>query len=954
LDPVGSRSTRRPHPDSAADATSPGEQARRVRPRTGVEDAPPGLSPRAALPGTPAPQSPRRSMVSAEQLRQWRSSVQPSSSRQASTIPLAPRAAAAQASASSPRSPSVGAARRSAFGDLKDLRPEGRNTLIAYAAERALSDRAPAAQKNARNELTRFGDALLQQQPPISLDAFLDHLSSEDPAQRSAAEARKLAYENAQGDVLDARSRLNAGINALADVPREQRTLTLAQALQRRIVGRSLQTLLPEADQPLVQRVRNSEDKPDSDHAKTKLTALCRFGVALMVRGHGGLAAWLQMRQQQPDGERLAEELRESIKHGPELELTHGGKRGFAAATGRLLKYGLGDDGASTSRPQARTDAPTATQAAGRSAAASRASASSSHPAAMGVGPSGVRHEAQPLPPRARNTLVAFAAERALIDAGRPVNDQLTRYRSAFSRFGTALLEQHQMTLDTYLDRLSSHDPRQRDDAAAMQAAVVSEQSDSQQMRTFIGACITALNDVPRERRMLTPGEALHTRIKAAGLVTLLPDADHELLQQRLALESDPSGKSALRRQALLVRLGVALMAQGHGGLAGWVQMHHQPDGPHLAGELLDRMLNGPELRLSPYNKGELARAVAQLHECGQAHDDPPLDFADSLERSLRSPSPAAAMSPQIDATEDFAAVPVPSSADVTMEEAAGPSAAAASPTDSSWSLGSAFERLGGTEGLSALLQQMDETADASSVESVPRQGSPGAYPATTSTVTGPAVPAIDLGHLVGPNWIHHQQPVPPLLMDALDNLGWLPSPKAPQTTLQIHGRTYTAHVHDGTVWLTPSRPAHEIAGSSQLAPLPPGPVPLVALDADVGIASGQGLNCLLDTVLQLARGTRRQDHATPQAQALAQDAQELRRALAAVGLVERDGQIDVYGPGGVGVFLAQNLGLRIQVIEANEHDGLIAHPVLGQEGPLVRILHTPGHFQPLWPRRQG
>jgi hypothetical protein len=29
----------------------------------------------------------------------------------------------------------------------------------------------------------------------------------------------------------------------------------------------------------------------------------------------------------------------------------------------------------------------------------------------------------------------------------------------------------------------------------------------------------------------------------------------------------------------------------------------------------------------------------------------------------------------------------------------------------------------------------------------------------------------------------------------------------------------------------------------------------------------------------------------------------------------------------------------------------LTAHPVLGEAGRLVHILHTPGHFQPLWPR---
>jgi len=363
---------------------------------------------------------------------------------------------------------------------------------------------------------------------------------------------------------------------------------------------------------------------------------------------------------------------------------------------------------------------------------------------------------------------------------------------------------------------------------------------------------------------MLTIEQALQRKVTAKVLRTLMLPADRDLLKG-LAQTRHSRGS---RHQFQLTRLSVALRAEGQAGLVGWLQMRNQPGGIGRANKLIERSKNSPVMDLSDGNKSDLDTAIKRLVAQGLGDGG------------------AATADPQ-------AAAPVPSTVDVTMEEAAGPSA----------------------------------------------------------TVTSPA---FDLGDVAGPSWIHHQQPATPALMVALDNLGWRPSAQTPQTTLQIHGRTYTAHVHDGTVWLTPSRPAHEIEGSSQLAPLPTGRVSLAALDADLGIASGRGLNCLLDTVLQLARGMRRQDLGTPQA--LAQDAQELRRALAAVGLVERDGMIDVYGPGGVGVFLAQNLRVRIQVVQAHESEGLLAHPVLGEEGPLVHILHTnaqtafPGGLRPSGP----
>ncbi|GLR46059.1 hypothetical protein GCM10007880_65770 [Mesorhizobium amorphae] len=109
-------------------------------------------------------------------------------------------------------------------------------------------------------------------------------------------------------------------------------------------------------------------------------------------------------------------------------------------------------------------------------------------------------------------------------------------------------------------------------------------------------------------------------------------------------------------------------------------------------------------------------------------------------------------------------------------------------------------------------------------------------------------------------------------------------------------------------------------------------------------------MNCLLDTVLQVAHNTKRQDHETTQAGQLQQQVRSLRNTLVQVGAVNPHVEIDFYGAEGVGVLLANNLDVSIQAIEADANGRLTVHPVLG-EGRLVHILHTPGHFQPLWPR---
>jgi len=107
----------------------------------------------------------------------------------------------------------------------------------------------------------------------------------------------------------------------------------------------------------------------------------------------------------------------------------------------------------------------------------------------------------------------------------------------------------------------------------------------------------------------------------------------------------------------------------------------------------------------------------------------------------------------------------------------------------------------------------------------------------------------------------------------------------------------------------------------------------------DIGRAPGEGLNCLLETLDQLRRGTRAFSPET---------VQQMRVILTEAGFAPHDGMIDLYG--GAGMQLANDLNVRIQVYELTPA-GVVEHPVLGTSGRLVHILHTPGHFQPLWPR---
>ena len=120
--------------------------------------------------------------------------------------------------------------------------------------------------------------------------------------------------------------------------------------------------------------------------------------------------------------------------------------------------------------------------------------------------------------------------------------------------------------------------------------------------------------------------------------------------------------------------------------------------------------------------------------------------------------------------------------------------------------------------------------------------------------------------------------------------------------------------------------------------------------DVDVGHASGAGLNCLLDSVLQLFHNQRiARDQQAPEW--MRTIARILRDILIEKGAASENAFIDVYG--GTAQYLAETYRVRIQVIE--QRDGAaVLHPAIGDEGHrLLQVLHTVDHFQPLWPRRR-
>jgi hypothetical protein len=262
-------------------------------------------------------------------------------------------------------------------------------------------------------------------------------------------------------------------------------------------------------------------------------------------------------------------------------------------------------------------------------------------------GPSAATETLPALSVEGRNALIVHAAERAMRETGMLNEGEAKRYRSTFAQFADGLLQMRPpVGMESFLERLNSPDPATREAAARMSAAYENGRTNRNKTRTELAACFRALSMVPAERRMLTLGEMLQRKAVARVLKTLLPAADHGLLQQVQAAERPSHSRAALEKQTMLIRLGVALRAQGHGGLSGWVQLHRQPEGPRLANELFEQIKNGPELQLSRLNKRILDEAVAMLRACNG-------NLGQAGPSAAAAPARAAAAPAQADALDE-------------------------------------------------------------------------------------------------------------------------------------------------------------------------------------------------------------------------------------------------------------------------------------------------------------
>lgn len=116
-----------------------------------------------------------------------------------------------------------------------------------------------------------------------------------------------------------------------------------------------------------------------------------------------------------------------------------------------------------------------------------------------------------------------------------------------------------------------------------------------------------------------------------------------------------------------------------------------------------------------------------------------------------------------------------------------------------------------------------------------------------------------------------------------------------------------------------------------------------------LGAASGLGNNCLIHTLLQLAaRGEVAYTGALDEGAV-----GEVRQQLVTLGLAVRGEMLDFYGAAGQALldhFMA-NYRFRVQVLQVTNSGRIIRHPVRGDQGPILSILHRSLHFQPLWRR---
>ncbi|WP_299593620.1 hypothetical protein, partial [uncultured Tateyamaria sp.] len=106
-----------------------------------------------------------------------------------------------------------------------------------------------------------------------------------------------------------------------------------------------------------------------------------------------------------------------------------------------------------------------------------------------------------------------------------------------------------------------------------------------------------------------------------------------------------------------------------------------------------------------------------------------------------------------------------------------------------------------------------------------------------------------------------------------------------------------------------------------------------------IGRASGQGLNCLIRSILQLVHGTLNPDETL---------VQQMRDALVAMGFAPQQGAIDIYAApnpeiGTLTEALTNQFDVRLQVIQQTPDGNYVQHPVVGENpsAQVLTILHT-------------
>ncbi len=110
-----------------------------------------------------------------------------------------------------------------------------------------------------------------------------------------------------------------------------------------------------------------------------------------------------------------------------------------------------------------------------------------------------------------------------------------------------------------------------------------------------------------------------------------------------------------------------------------------------------------------------------------------------------------------------------------------------------------------------------------------------------------------------------------------------------------------------------------------------------------VGHADGNNNECLLHTIVQLLESAG--------ANPLPSQA-ELHQFLVDAQIIENGQMIDIYNVN-VTQAIAANYNVQFQVHQVTPFGTVIDHPVIGNNGPVLHIMHNMNHFTPLYPGGQ-